>query len=260
MMGIFDEKFMQHIAEAQQYVDKINGVSIFIEERDPNYVYLIHTTSLEEYDIKDIYDSGLLYSGSDLARTFNNLSRDWGGGTSWTRVRADQTSMEEVIVNKCKSGYDYQCFLHKIPLMFFEPVNDFLLPIPVWTKDTESKVKYNISSSKVNYNMFDSSRILYRMQPSLLFGHYDLKTNTFNRNSNYSVNLDAANGIYDYKQRLSLYKYCLCPNLVEHNNYIMEGTESPFSGYIRDLQNNLLDNADLLSVVPQNKPQTLLKR
>lgn len=69
-----EEEFMRFLRKVKSYKDKVNGISISIEEMDSNFVYLIHNISLSDEDIMDVYAKGLAYSGNDIIGAFNNLS------------------------------------------------------------------------------------------------------------------------------------------------------------------------------------------
>lgn len=69
-----EEEFMRFLRKVKSYKDKVNGISISIEEMDSNFVYLIHNISLSDEDIMDVYAKGLAYSGNDIIEAFNNLS------------------------------------------------------------------------------------------------------------------------------------------------------------------------------------------
>lgn len=84
--------------------------------------------------------------------------------------------MEEVIVEQCKRG-NFQCFLYKIPLVYFEPVNEEFYPIPIWNLDKDYVYKKNPSSSGVMYDYNQKKKNFFRLNPKLLLGHYDLRTN-----------------------------------------------------------------------------------
>lgn len=217
----------KHYEEVKKYADKIQKVSIIIENRDPNFVYLIHTTSLEEQDIRDVYAKGIAYSGNQIWRTFNNLSKDWFG-KSWAREKAEQTSMEQVIVDQCKIGA-FQCFLYKIPLAFFESTNGNLFPIPIWYLDNSYTLKLNPSSSGTPFHISGRESVFFRIYPTLLLGHYDLRTNQFYKNSNYSFIFNNENGIYDSHQIALVMDNQLSKAMYEHNESILNQGSSPFS-------------------------------
>lgn len=67
------EEYLKHLEKVKKFADQVIEIPT-IEERDPNYVYLMHHTSLTEEDIEDVYSNGIAYEGNDLSRTFNNLS------------------------------------------------------------------------------------------------------------------------------------------------------------------------------------------
>lgn len=219
-------EFQKHLLKVKYYASKINGVSINIENMDPNYVYLMHNTSLAEGDIKDVYTNGLVYTGNEIWRTFNNLSKDWPD-KSWAKKAVDESSMEEVIVEHCKDS-SMQCFLYKVPLVFFEPIDGNFFPIPIWFLDNNFKYKSNPNSSNIPYNPNEKKVRYFRFFPTLLLGHYDLKTNQFYKNPNYSPLINNSKGIYDIRQLFHLDEYPGFENLWQHNELILNGDDSPF--------------------------------
>ncbi|MCI8588372.1 MAG: hypothetical protein HFG40_01825 [Bacilli bacterium] len=237
-------KIKKHYEEIKSYADKIEKVSITIENRDPNFVYLMHTTSLEEGDIKDVYTKGVVYTGNQIWRTFNNLSKDWFG-KSWAREKADQTSMEQVIVDQCKQGA-FQCFLYKVPLVFFESINGSLFPIPIWYLDNSYTLKLNPSSSGTPYDISEKESNFFRIYPTLLLGHYDLRTNQFYKNPNYSFIFNNESGIYDGQQVVSIMDEQLSRAMWEHNESILSQHPSSFSHTIiefaREFENSITIN------------------
>lgn len=229
------EDFKKHYEEVKKYAEKIITIPT-IEERDSNYIYLMHHTSLTEEDIADVYHNGIVYEARDLSRTFNNLSQDWLS-KSWAKERADLTSMEEVIVEQCKRG-NFQCFLYKIPRVFFEPVNDEFYPIPIWNVDKNYIYKKNISSSGVKYDSTAAKKEFFRMHPKLLLGHYDLKTNTFSRNPDYSPIISNPRGIYDSYQLIKLSSKEEFEDFWRHNEFILNEVPSPFEQNISTICDN----------------------
>ena len=234
----------KHIEEVKSYADKIEKVSITIENRDPNFVYLMHTTSLDEQDTKDVYTNGIVYTGNEIWRTFNNLSKDWFG-KSWAREKADQTSMERVVVEQCKKGA-FQCFLYKIPLVFFEPINGNSFPIPIWYLDNSYTLKLNPSSSGTPYDISQKDSNFFRIYPTLLLGHYDIRTNQFYKNPNYSFVFSNENGIYDRQQIVSMLDEHLSEEMWKHNESILRQQPSQFSHTIieiaKEFENNIAIN------------------
>lgn len=220
------EELKKFKEEIDYYRNKATGVTIKIEDRDPNFVYLIHTTTLDDQEIEDVCKNGLAYSGNEIWRTFNNLSQSWESPINLFKEKADLTSIEQVIVESCSMSF--QCFLYKIPLAFFQPVEERFYPIPIWYYDKTYKPKFNISSSEVTYDMNEKDQKFFRIFPTLLLGYYDLKTNKFQRNSSYSYNINNFNGIYDRRQLIFLNKFDEYANLWKHNDYILSDEQSPF--------------------------------
>lgn len=226
------EEYLKHLEEVKKIAAKVTKLPT-IEERDPDYVYLMHHTSLTEEDIEDVYLNGIAYESNDLSRTFNNLSQDWLS-KSWAKAKADLTSMEEVIVEQCKRG-NFQCFLYKIPLAYFEPVGEEFFPIPIWNLDRDYVYKENPSSSGVKYDFNQEKKTFFRLNPKLLLGHYDLRTNKFYRNSDYSEVLDNPHGVYDSRQIMKLSSKEEFQDFWQHNTFILEGKPSPFKKNIQEI-------------------------
>lgn len=221
------EDLKKHYKEVKKYALEVTDIPI-IEERNPDYIYLMHHTSLNEEDTQDVYLNGIAYEGNDLVRTFNNLSKDWiGCDKSWAKEKADQTNMENVIVEQCKKG-NFQCFFYKIPCAFFEPVNDEFYPIPIWNLDRDYIYKINLSSSRTPYDATAKKKTFYRVHPKLLLGHYDLKTNRFYRNPQYSPTIDNPRGVFDRNQIINLSCQEGYQDFVKHNEFILEDAPSPF--------------------------------
>lgn len=226
------EEYLKHLEEVKKFANQVTEIPT-IEERDPNFVYLMHHTSLTERDTEDVYLNGIAYEGNDLSRTFNNLSQDWLS-KSWAKDKADLTSMEEVIVEQCKRG-NFQCFLYKIPLAYFEPVDEEFFPIPIWNLDRDYVYKENPSSSGVKYDFNQEKKTFFRLNPKLLLGHYDLRTNKFYRNSDYSEVLDNPHGVFDSRQIMKLSSKEEFQDFWQHNTFILEGKPSPFEKNIHEI-------------------------
>lgn len=235
------DEYLKHLEEVKKFADKVTEIPT-IEERDPNFVYLMHHTSLIEEDIEDVYLNGIAYEGNDLLRTFNNLSQDWLS-KSWAKAKADLTSMEEVIIEQCKRG-NFQCFLYKIPLVYFEPVNEEFYPIPIWNLDRNYIYKKNPSSTGVKYAYNQEQKTFFRLNPKLLLGHYDLRTNKFYKNSNYSEELDNSQGIYDRQQIIKLSSKEEYQDFWKHNEFILAGTSSPYERNIQEISTNFSNKAN----------------
>lgn len=231
------KEYLKHLEEVKKFAALVTEMPT-IEERDPDYVYLMHHTSLTEEDIEDVYLNGITYEANDLSRTFNNLSQDWLS-KSWAKEKADLTSMEEVIVEQCKRG-NFQCFLYKIPLVYFEPVNEEFYPIPIWNLDKDYVYKTNPSSSGVKYNNNQEKKTFFRLNPKLLLGHYDLRTSKFYRNSAYSEVLDNPRGVYDRHQIMKLSSKEEFQDFWQHNTFILEGRPSPFERNIREISEDFV--------------------
>ncbi len=150
------EIFKSHIHQVQFFASKVQGISIVIEKPDPNYVYFIHTTSLDSSDIDDVYRNGISYSENDLWRVFHNLSKGWVGSNPF-REKADKTSMEQVVVESCKK-MSFQCFVYKIPLCFFENTGNHYYSISIWMLDRNE----NYSTNFVNSNgIYDKQQLFF---------------------------------------------------------------------------------------------------
>lgn len=230
-----EEEFKRFLEEVKYYKDRIHGVSIQIEERDPNFVYLIHNTSLDEGDVMDVYTKGLVYSGNDISRTFNNLSQCWGVKNNIWKDKTDITSMEQVVVESCNA--DFQCFVYKIPMSFFEPVDGEFYPIPIWCYDRSYVPKFNMSSSQVKYDITQKNIKYFRMYPTLLLGHYDLRSNSFHRNLHYSCKINNFNGIYDRRQIFNFGIEGKYSDLWKHNEYVLNNQVSSFQGEVAEICN-----------------------
>ncbi len=222
--------------EVDFYRSKINGITIKIEDMDPNFVYLMHTTTLNLEDTQDVYQNGLAYSGNEIWRTFSNLNQNFDSSRNIWKEKVELTSLEQVIVESC--SLSFQCFLYKIPLIFFQPVDEEFYPIPIWYYDRTYQPKFNISSSGVPYHINEEKIKYFRIFPTLLLGHYDIRTNTFQKNPSYSYHISNPNGIYDRKQIISMSDISEYENFWRHNDYILNGEESPFEEKIMKIENN----------------------
>lgn len=228
------EEFKKFLEEIKYYRGRVNGISIEIERRDPNFVYLIHNTSLNQEKIMDVYANGIAYSGNDISRTLNNLSQCWGVKSNLWKDKVDMTSMEQVVVESCNTAF--QCFIYKIPLVFFEPIDGEFYPIPIWKYDPSYTPTFNVSSSRVKYDINQKNIQYFRLCPTLLLGHYDLRSNSFSKNPLYSYHINNSSGIYDRRQIFN-FGESQYSDFWKHNDYIMEGQLSPFQEEIVQIEN-----------------------
>ena len=240
------EEYLKHLEEVKKYADKVTTIPV-IEERDSNYIYLMHHTSLQEEDIEDINPHGIAYEAGDISRTFNNLSANWLG-KSLAKERADLTSMEKVIVDQCKKS-SFQCFLYKIPKVFFEPVDNEFYPIPLWNVDKDYIYKKNISSSGVKYDINSEERTFFRLDPKLLLGHYDLKDNTFYRNPDYSPVIANPRGVFDSYQLLKLSSKKGYADFWRHNEFILNDEISPYEEDLQEISDAFATRSEKSKIV-----------
>lgn len=224
------KRLRNHIEQVKKFAEKVEDTTITIEKMNPDYVYLIHTTSLTEAELNDVYQNGLAYSSNELWRTFHNLSQDWVG-KSWAKEEVEKTSLEEVVVNTCKK-MSFQCLLYRIPLSFFRKSQENYFPIPIWILDRTYRETLNPSSSGISPNKSRLNSTFFRLFPRLLFGHYDLRTNQFYFNSSYSTIFENSNGIYDSQQLSFLSLEPSYQDFWQHNQFILEGKRSPYTSVI----------------------------
>ena len=183
------------------------------------YIYLLHGTSDESPEtLEDIFNNGLIsYSGNSMYSTMTPI----------THKQIKEFGLEDIIKNYTIGEFK-TTFLIKVPVNYMASVihrgGNIYFPLPVW-KQEEQKDYYG--------------RDISRFTPHLIQGAYNVTTNTFITNTNYTPAFDPSGYQYSEEQIRNL------GNLgkMDWYNYAKERNKFTFKQlYDVDKQRETFDN------------------